>query len=471
MTPGPPMIHLLHRQSRRRGFDRYRRWTMFSMLLFLTPAVSAAFTESTAFKAYLFTLAAALATLAPLVQLAADGVLLISLRRERCLEEILCTRTSAGEVVDQVAAHGILSVLRLGLTVLLPVLAGLLILLPGHRLEILTSALGWIPAVCLVTWVGSYVVQAAVVWSAGSGLLPALLGFGGLVGGLGLLVAQRGALPSLTILALVGLAARILARQGLERPLRPPVCRRRPALSPRRAARLHNPILFREVSRAVRGGDRPWFLALALGGCLVLCSQEPWRSMFQPLAWMALVVIQPLRASLATAAALAAEREARTLEPLLLSGLPPKDFLEGWASRGAQPLVFESLVVLPLLALCSGSLEVAWGLAQGLPDLLAKVWFGAWLGLCVSAFTQTRRDAWTGLFLAWVGGALYLSLAPGTAGSLLTTWSADGDLAQVTNRVGLVASLVCTLFGIVALRGLALARVRPVFNPQAPGRA
>jgi len=465
------MVHLLQRQSRRRGFDRYQRWTMFGMLLFLTPAVSAAFTESAAFKAYLFTLAAALVTLAPLVQLAADGVLLVSLRRERCLEEILGTRTSAREVVDQVAAHGILSVLRLGLSVVLPVLAGLLILFPGYRLGILTSALGWVPAVGLAAWTGSYIVQAAAAWTMGWGLLPALLGYAGLVSGLGLLAAQRGLPAALTVLVLVGLGARVLACRGLERPPQRPLSPRGPTLSPRRAAGLRNPIAFREASRRVRAGSRPWVLALALGGSLALCAQEPWRSVFQPLAWMALVVVQPLRASVATAAALAAEREARTLEPLLLSGLHPREFLEGWASQVALPLVLESLLLLPLLALSSGSLEVAWGFLQGLPDLVAKTWFGAWLGLCVSAFTRTRRDAWVALFLAWVGGALYLSLAPGTAGSLLTTRLADGDLAQAATVVSLVASLVCTLFGLVALRILAVARVRLLFAPQAPDQA
>ncbi len=456
MTQGLPMVHLLERQSRRRGFDRYRRWTMFSMLLFLTPAISAAFTDSTAFRTYLFTLAAILGTLVPLAQLAGDGALLVSLSRERCLEEILGTRTGASEVVDQVAAHGILSVLRLGLTVIVPVLAGLLFLFPGHRLGIAASALVWIPAVAILVWVGSYVVQAAVAWTAGWGVLPAVLGYGGLVSSVGLLAAERGALSGLpwglVALALLALVARALARVGLERPLRRPPARQRPALPPAKAARLRNPVAFREASRLRHGWVGLALLALALGGGL-------------PLSWMALVVVQPLRASLATAGALATEREARTLEPLVLSGLSPRDFLDGWAAWSALPLVVECLVLLPVMALCGASPD----LLLVLPDLLLKVGFGAWLGLCVSAWTRARRDAWSGLFLAWVGGALYLSLAPGAASSLLTTWLQGYDLARVATVAGQVASLVCTLVGLLALRSLALARVGVLFGPQGRG--
>ena len=446
---------------------------MFGVLLFLTPAVSASFTGSEALRAYLFTLAGVLGLVVPVVQLVGDGVLLAGLRRGRCLEEILATRTTASEIVDQVACHGILSVLRLGLLVILPVMAALVLFVPAaNRNGTLLAAALWAPAVTLVVWVGSCLVQAAVAWSGsrnrylwtGAAVLAALL--------LAVYFSPR-TLPGLALAAstwlLVGWGARALARAGLERCCSGPAARRRPPLPEARAARLENPIAYREASRLRPEGRGLLAVALLLWAGLSLAARSFQVDLVQPLAWMALVVIQPLRASLCAVEALALEREGETLEPLVLSGLRPRDFVDGWAAWSALPRAAECLVLALAVALAGGPSE-ALGTLSGLPLLVLKVGFGAYLGLLVSTLARTRREAWSRLFLAWVAACLALSLVPGAASTLVMPLFHEYDLALVAPGTVRVMDLAFTLAGLVAVRWLALARVRQLFRGGQRGR-
>jgi hypothetical protein len=466
---GSAMVCLLARQSR-----RSRRWTMFTMFLFLAPAIGAALTDSHTFRTFLLLLAATLGLLVPVAQLAGDGVVLASLRRGRCLEEILATRLSSQEMVDQVALHGILSVLGPGLAVFLPLMAGLLAFVPVEsRLGILATALLFFPATALATWVGSNNVQAAVVWSEGREALVAatgILSLGVAVGLLSLAHTPQGAALVVMILVVWGFVAREVAQAGLKGLTIRRRARLHPSLPPRHARRLHNAISFREAARSRPSWSGPFLLgALSVAILLVLC--RSWApDLLQPLAWLFLTVVQPARASLATVGALVREREEQTLEPLVLTGISPGEFLDGWALRAARPILWESLFMAALLAglalLETPSETLA--IHVELPNLLLKVCFGAWLGLAVSTFTRTRRESWTWLFLAWVAGGLYLTLVPGTFGSLLAVWWEATDLQTAAPLAGPLFSLAWTLAGTLALRGLAWSRVQATFAPQSP---
>ncbi len=462
------MVCLLGRQSR-----RFRRWTMFTMFLFLAPAVGAALTDSETFRTFLLLLAATMGLLVPVGQLAGDGIMLASLRRGRCLEEILTTRLTARELVDQVAIHGVLSVLGPGLVVFLPLMAGLLAFVPVEsRLGILAATLLFFPATALVTWVGSNSVQAAVVWSEGREPLVCAVGvlsLGAAAGLFSLAHTPYGAALVTMVLAAWGLAAREVARAGLTALPDRRRTRRHPPLSARRAGRLQNSISFREASRSRPTGPGTFLLKLVSAATLLVLCRAWAPELLQPLAWLALTIVQPARASLATLGALIREREERTLEPLALTGMPPTEFLDGWALRAARPLLWESLILAALLAglALPGNPSEALAVQVGLPDLLLKVGFGAWLGLTVSTLTRTRRESLSWLFLAWVAGGLYLTLAPGTFGSLLAIWWEAPDLRTAAPLAGPLFSMAWTLVGTLALRGLALSRVQATFSPQA----
>ena len=190
----------------------------------------------------------------------------------------------------------------------------------------------------------------------------------------------------------------------------------------------------------------------------------------QPLAWLVLTVVQPARASLATVGALVREREERTLEPLALTGMPPGEFLDGWALRAARPLLWESLFLAALLAglALPANPSEALAVQVGLPDLLLKVGFGAWLGLAVFDPHPDSSGVLDPLFLAWVAGGLYLTLAPGTFGSLLAVWWEAPDLRTAAPLAG-PSSARPGPEGTLALRGLARSRVQATL-PRRPSR-
>ena len=480
-----PLIPLLDRQARRRGFEEFRRFSRFTVLMFLAPAVLTAFTDSDALRAFLFTLAGSMALLVPLVQLAGDAAMLATLRRKGCLDELLVTRTSAGEIVDQVAAWSVLSVLRSGLVVILPVLAGLMLVVPGgHRAEVLAGVLLWVPATALLVWSGSMVVQASLAWSSSQTSLAGVLGATALLVGALALGSGGGARLAGAAggTALVGLAARRLARTGLERASSRAgeAGARGPARPSRWQALWENPLTFREaVRRRGAGSSQRWLLGLALAGAA-------WASWFptgargphtggdpvgilSTLALTTLFVVQPLRASLATVAAIAREREARTLETVALSGLEAREFLDGWATATVLPLLGETLVLAGLIALGLAPDGTVQALAA-VPDLLARIAFGAYLGLLVSTLAEKRRDAWGTLFLAWVFGCLVLSVVPGMSVAFVTVVVEGFDLAAVATVASAFLNLACTLGTLAVARAVALSRVRTLFAPQGSTR-
>jgi hypothetical protein len=159
-----PMARLLAAQARRRGFLKLHIWAGLSLLLCLVPAGAATLTgagDSMEARTFVYVFAVALAALVPLGQIQGDAALLAGLRRGRCLEDILGTRTQAREIVDQVAGFSLLSVLKMGLAVAVPLLAGLLLVTPtANRALVLGLGLGWFPTAALLVLIGSYVVLA-----------------------------------------------------------------------------------------------------------------------------------------------------------------------------------------------------------------------------------------------------------------------------------------------------------------------
>lgn len=493
-----PMVGLLARQARRRGFDRYRRWTMFAVLLFLAPAVTAVSLDrySESLEAFLVTLAGALAMVVPLAQLAGDAALLASLRKGGCIEEILGTRTSTREIVDQVALYSVMSVLRMGLAVLVPVVLGLLLLVP-NRMAVLLAGLCWLPAMTVVVWAGSCLVQAVIAWSdRGRVSAPAVLvavplvsyaalTLHGASAEMGDRAYLRAALLALFATALLGVVARALACWGLERsvqvrgslrqlwrsgPRRPPVPWR-------------NAIALREAARerlATPGGllghlmVQYWVLWLGLG--LVtwnLHGAEPAR-LGNPelLVWsmlmMAVGFLQPLRASIRTMGAVQSERDGRTLETLATSGLTPEAFVDGWAQASWLPRAVETAMLLlagGLLLLTVDANSAVYAMA--IPDLLLRLVYGAYLGLLVSTTARARRDSWLGLLFAWIASVLALFTGPGILSALVMVVLIPLEMPEVALVGSVVVHMGATVCGILLVRFLCISRVRTLFAPKA----
>lgn len=494
---GSPMVGLLARQAHRRGFDRYRRWTMFAILLFLAPAVTAVSLDrySESLEAFLITLAGALALVVPLAQLAGDASLLASLRKGGCLEEILGTRTSTREIVDQVAAYSVSSVLRMGFAVLVPVVLGLLLLVP-NRLAVLLAGLCWLPAMTVVVWAGSCLVQAVIAWSdRGRISAPAVLVALPLLAGVALTLHGasaemgdraylRAALVALFATALVGVVSRALACWGLERstqvgarlrhawrtgPHRPPVLWR-------------NAIALRESARERLGTPggllghlllHYWVLWLGLALVAWNVHLLQYASLHKPalLLWSMLVMaagfLQPLRASIRTVGAVNSEKDGRTLETLATSGLAPEAFVDGWAQASWLPRCAETALLLAggaLLLTADGGTAAS---LLAVPDLLLRLVYGAYLGLLVSTTARARRDAWTGLLFAWIASVLALFTGPGILSALLMVVLIPLEMPEVAMAGSVFVHMGATVCGILLVRYLCVARVRALFAPRA----
>jgi hypothetical protein len=511
-----PMARLLAAQARRRGFLKLHIWAGLSLLLCLVPAGAAALTgagDSMEARTFVYVFAVALAALVPLGQIQGDAALLAGLRRGRCLEDILGTRTQAREIVDQVAGFSLLSVLKMGLAVAVPLLAGLLLVTPpANRALVLGLGLGWFPTAALLVLIGSYVVQASSTWSrhGESGLATAL--FLGLLLAGGIHLAENHNLLFAALLVAVvvalGLGARWLAlraldRAGLPKPrLRPSVSAwRAPAPTPARGGAQDNPIALREEAR--RRGNLPfpglqrlgvvgyllarhWPVWLGLA-VLLACKAGPFADVAQGSAvGLAMIVLflQPFFASVHTANAVLQEQEGGTLEALVATGLEARTFVDGWARAAWRPRLVEVLLVLAGAGLVLWpSSHPAWSefpppagyLLAHLPEALVRIFFGAYLGLVVSCLAKARRDMWILLVLLWVASQMAMSMTSGLmvgALALLTTFSGiptpEQALAHGALVMGgyLVLNLLVSIAAVLGLRWLALSQVRTRLAPR-----
>ncbi len=505
-----PMARLLASQARRRGFLRLRAWAGLSLLLCLAPACATALTgasDSLEARTFVYVFVVAVAALVPLGQLQGDAALLAGLRRGRCLEDILGTRTQAREIVDQVAGFSLLSVLKMGLAVAAPLLASLLLVTPSeNRALVLGLCLGWFPTAALLVLAGSYVVQASSTWSrhGESGLATALFLGLLLVGGLYLAEYQNPFFAALLVATLLALgfgtrwlALQALDRAGLPKPRVRPVgsAWRAPAPTPSRGSAQDNPITLREEAR--RRGHLPfpglqrlgvvgyllarhWPVWLGLA-VLLACKAGPFAEVARGAAvGLAMIVLflQPFFASVHTADAILQEQEGGTLEALAATGLEARTFVDGWARAAWKPRLIEALLVL------AGAGLVLWpmsDLLQGgfllahLPEALVRIFFGAYLGLVISCLAKTRRDMWILLVLLWVASQMALSLTSGilvAALGLLATFSGipahEQALAHGAGIMAgyLVLTLLVSLTALLGLRWLALSLVRTRLAPR-----
>lgn len=474
-TTEAPLVRLLSSQAERRGFHRLKVWAGLSVFLFLAPTGLMALLgsgESLELRWFVSTFAFSMAVLVPVGQLFGDAALLSSLRRGRCLEEVVGTLTPPREVVDQVATFSLVSVLRMGAAVALPLLFGCLIAAaPQDRLEVLVACVAWFPLAAAVVLVGSYTMQAAAVWSrkGETGVAATLLSFGVPA----VLCAAWGSPASLGFaagaLVALGIGARWLAIRGLDRACEPvaPVASRAGARG--WSVLRNNPIALREACR--RSGmplPRHW---LIVGGLALLvawaASGIPGAREMAALTVGVFAFMQPLFASAETAKAVLLEREGSSLEALASTGLDARTFVDGWAAAAWFPRLVETLLVM----LVAGAVALVgnWdGMAFAmfnLPDALARIVLGSYLGLFVAGFAKARRDTVMLLLAAWVGCSLLASVATGiiAATFAMASMSLTGSF-MMPLYVGMATAL--TLFWAVVVRALALSRMRSLFEPQ-----
>ncbi len=375
-----------------------------------------------------------------------DLAVLVSLRRGRCLEEILGTGLEARRIVDTLACFGLRSLFRIGVPVGLVLLLGTPLAgsLPGTWWAFLRDPLHsallvpvWLALVGIVFSVGSYAAQAMVLFSRGGErpgpatlavTLALFVPATSLVGaGVGVALGAEGPtlVPALGwtlagALVWVGFLGRRLSIWGLEHPAALERWNRNSA--PRRNRWIRpwndNPIVAREVTRlsaAIPLGVLGLLLVRAFPAAIQ--AQAFWLLTALPehsrtLAfWIGVAGIgwyAWLRASSRTSAALAQEREAQTLEPMIQSGLTRRDFVSGWLQVVCAPLYLELALTGGLVLMVALSFpEVLSGDAHGIPGTLdlgsallallalaAMPLAGAWTGLAVSAASTTRREAW-----------------------------------------------------------------------------
>lgn len=474
-----PLAALLQTRRARQDLPAPETWVAVVAALYGVPALIMAGAGLDNVRWFLATAGAFLLVALPWYHFRADVSLLTSLRRGRCLEEVLTTGLDAAGMVDALARHSVGSILRPGL----PVWAVLVLGSLGQGFVAQAVAVLWLPMTVLAFFVGSYVVQMLSVWSRhgeGASVPQAVLGLGalGLVG-LTVTVASGFAEPSGSVATLAAGAlllawgCRFLAIWGLENLQTVDRWNDRGAATARRNRWVRpwseNPIVVRETARqaaAVPGGFVGLVALRSLGALL-------------PLGWALLVLEAPaaywvglaglaglsfLRAAGRTLPAVVGEREQRTLDSVLQ--VPLGEFLSGWMQVGARPLVLE-MVPAALVALAFPGVEM--GLLAAALLLLAPV-SGAAAGLAVSAVSPTRREASSHL-LAWLLWALVAGLALSSAvsaGALLLAGSGWLDAGGPGWVVGM--RILVPLGSALAVLGLATAvALRTARAALAPG--
>jgi len=368
----------------------------------------------------------------PLHHFKTEVSVLTSLRRGRCLEEILSTGLPARQLVDTLAVQSMGAVARIGLP-LVPVLAVGSQVFPD-RGQALTAALAWLPLVLLVFWLGSYYVLFLGAWSQDGdarnlpqqGLAAAVL--------LPAVALAVFAHPLLGVLWFA-MTARSLAVWGLDH------LAQVDQLMNRRIHRARNrwlndgsdnPIVARESIRrsaAVPGGLGGLVVARALPVLLPLVwvlalfdnagsADGYWKAYFGGAFLFALLAWA--RGASLTLGAVTGERERGTWEVLLQTGLSHREFVQGWLKVAACTLALDFLP--------AAAVVVVVALDAGLPGplgallvLAGMAWSGAHAGLAGSALSSTAREA-NGRLLAMAGYGLVGWLSLSALGAGLLNW-------------------------------------------------
>ncbi|MCA9795639.1 MAG: hypothetical protein KC910_27715, partial [Candidatus Eremiobacteraeota bacterium] len=392
-----------------------------------------------------------------------DVDILRSLRQGRCLEDLLCAGVDGRGMVDTLAVHSLRSIVKVAVPCLLIMLPSVLVLPERYAAKGLVLALGWLPAVTLAFWIGSYVTQFQTAWSRRGestsalqlGILMAVLlpvlGLGW-VGAylIGLEDYAEGALALVFSGALLTLASRSLAIWGLENARTVDrwndLGRSGGYRNPTMAVDDENPIVLRYQARLAAGTPGGWLgrlaaetwiplIGLAWFGVSLLGENYFW--------WGLLIVVAVgwLQAAMTTLPAVVDEREANTWETLLQTGLDLDTFKAGWlevATRGSWWRQLPAAITPLALAL----IHPSWLAGHGEDTLAGLVacaagWliftaprFGAQAGLAVSATVEGRRVAGSRLVAVVLLGAI----------AWLVGWGALAFVGLLTAESGYVYS-------------------------------
>lgn len=335
-----------------------------------------------------------------LLRAVADSLALASLCKNRCIEEILLSRTGPGQFLDGFVRFSLRCAAK-------PVaLVSLMVaLLAAYQHDpLLAPALAPLTAFLLVP----PLTYAALLFQTSRA-------YNRLPRPLFLLAAPALLEPSWVTGAAAVLFLTVLARRQAAEMLR-----EGPDLSPKATTgRAPNPwlpglgadpIALREHRREARRTPLGWLGALLHRHGLVLAVAVGLVYANTHVGWslaLTLLCLQPLRAAARLRLAVLDERESGSFEALGLTQLHAEEFVDGWARVGYAPRMLENLALAPLLLLSLGAGQTAWGVVALLLGLTVA---GAYAGLWASAVATNRSQTLGNLLslLLFVGVVLFI---------------------------------------------------------------
>ncbi len=401
----------------------------------------------------------------PLHHFRTEVSVLTSLRRGRCLEEILSTGLPARQLVDTLAVQSLGAVARVGIP-LVPVLA--LGSQEFHDRDFaLQAALGWLPLVVLLFWLGSYVVLFLGAWSKDGetrNLPQQLLAAVVLLPALALAIWAH---PLLGALWMAG-TARYLAIWGLDhlaevdRLISRPTRRQR---NPWVRWSSENPIVAREAMR--KAASTPGGLGGLIGAralTMVLPALWVWSllSMHGLTAYWSgfgiLLVLVWARAASRTLGAVVGERERGTWETMMQTGLTRAEFVKGWKAVTWGAVGMDFLPAVGVL-IGAGFLVLPQPLAAPLLAGLLALFLasGTEVGLALSALSRSTREA-NGRLIAAAGYGFVGWLALSGVGAAVAEWLRTERLLVGFLWTTLDQVMLFVTMGLTALAGRRWAR-------------
>ncbi|MBN9415697.1 hypothetical protein ABS71_00625 [bacterium SCN 62-11] len=467
-----PVVHLVSAQRRRRArfgpAEMFKIMAVFALPVFFMTISS----DRSPLLAFLVISAIGLMLGLPLRQFSEEVALLASLRRGRCLEEIVGTGTSAQGLLDGLALQGLFQISRAVLTVWPVLLLGTLGVPDYWRPRALQMEVAWLPGLLVLFLAGYYLAQLVQVWNPG---VPRRLG--ALLAVSSPWTLALFGLPGCLVAGLLtALVARLLAIYELEHPAQVR------AVPPHRRNRLvrswsENPITRRELSRLAGRMGAGWHRLLLWRASMALAPlawglyalQQPfeqWSGLLPPavLLFSALFFV---RSATLTLPAVVRERELQSWHILMQTPLAPSTVVRGWLQVCFYTMASEGFFVLLVLGgyLLGVVPPSQWpGPLAGLLLLPASCWLGAYVGLALSAASRTQREAGQ-RFILWslAGLVLWLigwGLGQGLRGSLAET---PGVLFGPISELALAP-----VWLVLAWRARPLMRQLPCIDPRGP---
>lgn len=464
-----PVVHLVSTQRRRRArfglVEMCKIMALFALPVFFMSISS----DRSSLLAFLAISALGLMIGLPLRQFSEEVALLASLRRGRCLEEIVGTGTSAQGLLDGLALQGLFQIGRAVFTVWPVLLLGTLGVPPYWRQQALRLEIAWLPGLLALFLAGYYLAQLVQVWNGPwprrlAMLLavssPWTLAFFGL----------PGCLAACLVTAVV---ARSLAIHELENPVQ---VRAVPVHRRNRLVRSwsDNPITRRELSRLAGRMGAGWHRLLLWRASMALAPlawglyalQQPfsqWIHMLPP-AVLLFCALFFVRSALLTLPAVVREREQQSWHILMQTPLAPHTVIRGWLQVCFYTTVSEGIFALLTIGLYGLLAAPAGQRFWPLVSLLLLPLFsllGAYLGLALSADSRTQREAGQRFILWSLAALLSWLLIWGIAQGL------QGNLYHApVALLGPIAELALLPVAVVlALKARPLLRRLPCIDP------